>query len=131
MPMSEYGFSRFFLLFLTGGCGALSRYWLGGFVQRIYGGELPLGTFVINALGCLIFGFCWALADERLVISEETRLIILTGFVGSFTTFSTFAFESHALMRNAEWFWAFANVTGQCATGIAAVFAGVFLSRLI
>lgn len=131
MPESEYGFSRLVLLFLAGGCGSLSRYWLGGFVQRVYGGELPLGTFLINILGCLIFGFIWALADERLIISEETRLIILTGFVGAFTTFSTFAFETHALMRNAEWLWAIANIGGQCVTGITAVFLGVLLSRII
>jgi len=131
MPENEYGLSRLVLLFLAGGCGSTLRYWLGGFVQRAYGGELPLGTFVINAIGCLIFGFIWALADDRLTIREETRLIILTGFVGAFTTFSTFAFETHALIRNAEWFWALANVTGQCVTGIFAVFFGILLSRFI
>lgn len=69
-------------LFAAGGLGALARYGLGGLVQWWSGSELPVGTIVVNLVGCLAFGFVWTLADERLIISGETRFIILTGFMG-------------------------------------------------
>jgi len=119
------------MLFLAGGCGCLVRYALAGFAQRLYGGELPIGTLIVNLAGCLLFGFVWTLADERLIISGETRFIILTGFMGSFTTFSTFAFESSALLRDAEWSVAAANVLGHNLVGILAVVAGMALGRAL
>ena len=63
-------------LFAAGGLGALARYGLGGFVQRLCGSGFPFGTIVVNLVGCLAFGFVWTLADERLIISGETRFII-------------------------------------------------------
>ena len=118
-------------LFAAGGLGALARYGLGGFVQRWYGSEWPVGTFVVNLLGCLAFGFVWTLADERLIISGETRFIILTGFMGAFTTFSTFAFETSGLLRDAQWWSAAGNVLGHNVLGVAAVIAGMALSKLL
>lgn len=117
------------LLFLAGGCGCLARYAASGIVQRLYGGELPLGTFVVNIVGCALFGFVWTLADERMFISSQTRTLILTGFMGSFTTFSTFAFESNALLRDAEWAIASANVLCHVVLGIMAIVLGMALGR--
>lgn len=118
-------------LFAAGGLGALARYGLGGLVQRWCGSEWPGGTFVVNLLGCLAFGFVWTLADERLIISGETRFIILTGFMGAFTTFSTFAFETSGLLRDAQWWSATANILGHNVLGVAAVIAGMALSKLL
>lgn len=118
-------------LFAAGGLGALARYGLGGLVQRWYGSEWPVGTFVVNLVGCLAFGFVWTLADERLIISGETRFIILTGFMGAFTTFSTFAFETSGLLRDAQWWSAAGNVLGHNVLGVAAVIAGMALSKLL
>jgi fluoride exporter len=123
--------TRLVLLFLAGGCGALARFGLSGCVHRFYGGELPLGTFVVNLVGCLLFGFIWTLADERMIISGETRFLILIGFVGSFTTFSTFSYETQALLRDAQWLLAAGNVIGQCLLGIVAVILGIALGRLV
>lgn len=117
-------------LFLAGGCGCLARYAASGFVQRMYGGELPLGTFVVNVVGCLLFGIVWALADGRMLITPQTRTIILTGFMGSFTTFSTFAFESNALLEDAQWAVAAANVGGHVIVGILSVMLGMAIGRL-
>jgi CrcB protein len=122
---------RYFWLFLAGGCGSLLRFTLAGLAQRISGSELPIGTFAVNLLGCLIFGFIWSLADERLIISGETRLLILTGFVGAFTTFSTFAFETSALLRDSQWLLAAGNILGQNVLGILAVVLGTALGRLV
>lgn len=118
-------------LFIAGGFGVLARFGLGGVIQRWYGSTFPIGTFVINVLGCLLFGVIWSLAEERLVISSETRFILLTGFMGAFTTFSTFAFETSGLMRDSEWLLAMSNVLGQTLLGLVAVVGGMAIGRLL
>jgi fluoride exporter len=118
------------MLFLAGGIGCLARYGLAGLVQRIYGGEFPLGTLLVNLLGCLLFGFVWALAEQRMIISDESRVIILTGFMGSFTTFSTFAFESNRLARDSAWLYLTGNVMLHVVVGILAIHWGMSLARL-
>lgn len=115
----------------AGALGAVARYVIGGLVQRIGGTGFPWGTLVVNILGSFFFGIVWSLAEERLLISGETRLIILTGFMGAFTTFSTFMFETSALLREAEWGIATLNLTGQNIAGLAFLFLGLALGRLI
>jgi CrcB protein len=122
---------RWLWLFAAGGCGSLARYGLGGLVQRHVSTEFPMGTLIVNLIGCLIFGFVWSLADERLVISGETRILILTGFVGAFTTFSTFAFETSQMLRASAWWFAAMNVGVHQIVGVLAVVAGIKLGQLI
>jgi len=114
----------------AGALGTLARYGVAGVVQRALGGAFPWGTLAVNAVGCLLFGLVWALAEERMVISGETRAILLVGFMGAFTTFSTFAFETSAMLRDAEWSFALANVLSQNVLGIACFFAGLALGRV-
>ena len=83
----------------------------------------------MNALGCFLFGLTWALAEDRLLISGETRLIILVGFMGAFTTFSTFAFETDQLLRDSEWLLAVGNIGVQTTLGLLAVSLGITLGR--
>ena len=122
--------NKLFWLFIAGGFGVLARFILGGLIQRWYGGTFPLGTFIINVLGCLLFGIIWSLAEERLVISGDTRFILLTGFMGAFTTFSTFAFETSGLMRDSEWLLTMGNVLGQTFLGLVAIVGGMAIGRL-
>lgn len=123
--------TRLAWLFLAGGIGALTRFSLAGLIQRWSGSSFPLGTFVINIIGCLLFGWIWSLAEERLLISGETRFILLTGFIGAFTTFSTFAFESSGLLRDSEWLLAAGNILGQTVLGMFAILAGMALGRFL
>jgi CrcB protein len=125
------GSQRLAWLAVAGALGALARFWLGGAVQRALGTPFPWGTLVVNTLGCLVIGAVWTLAEERLLISGEVRTIVLVGFVGAFTTFSTFAFETEAMLRDAEWTLAVANVLAQNVLGIACVFLGAALGRLL
>ncbi len=114
-----------------GALGTLSRYWLDGFVLRLCGTRFPWGILVVNALGCFLFGVIFPLAEERLVLSSETRLIILTGFMGAFTTFSTFTFQTADFLRDSEWLLAFANLCAQIVLGLVCMFVGLALgSRL-
>ncbi len=115
----------------AGALGTLARYGLSGIVKRYSGATFPWGTFVVNMLGAFLFGFIWSLAEQRLVITVETRVIILSGFLGGFTTFSSFMFESSALIREAQWGLAMLNLGGQIMLGLAAMFLGLTIGRMI
>jgi len=122
---------KIFLLALAGSCGTLARYWLSGAVQGVMGRNFPWGTAAVNLLGCLLFGLVFVLADERQLIRAELRLVILVGFMGAFTTFSSFIFETGELMRGSQWAFAALNLLGQNALGFAAFYLGTTLGRLI
>ena len=116
---------------LAGGAGTLSRYGLARVVQNAAGADFPYGTMVVNVLGCLCFGLIWGFFEQRLPLSDELRFIILAGFFGAFTTFSTFIFETSGLIRQAQWFYALFNVAGQTVAGLICVFLGLALARLV
>jgi fluoride exporter len=115
----------------AGAVGTLARYWLSGFVQQLHESGLPFGTLAVNLLGCLLFGLVWTLAEDRLLVSGETRIVALVGFMGAFTTFSTYAFETTAMLRDAEWGVAAANVLAQNVLGVGAILVGNALGRLV
>ena len=117
------------LLALAGAVGTLSRFGLSGIVLWICGKGFPWGTLVVNPLGCLLFGLIAPQIESRLDLNPQTRLILLTGFLGAFTTFSTFAFESAEQLQKSAWLPAMANIMGQNALGIACIFAGMALAR--
>jgi CrcB protein len=117
------------LLAVAGALGTLFRYALGGAVQRLIGSDFPWGTLAVNALGCFLFGVVWTMAEERMVISGQTRFILLTGFMGAFTTFSTYAFETSGFLRDSQWLLAAGNLLGQNALGLACVFLGFVAGR--
>lgn len=118
------------LLAAAGALGTLARFALGGAVHRFADAAFPWGTLAVNCAGCLLFGLVWALAEERLVIGGDTRLVLLVGFMGAFTTFSTYAFETGAMLRDAQWGLAVANVVAQNVLGVVAFFLGLALGRL-
>ena len=117
-------------LAVAGAVGTLARYGLSGMVQRLQPTLFPWGTFAVNGLGCLLFGIIWALAEERMIISGQTRLILLVGFMGAFTTFSTFAFETSQMLDDSQWLFAAANLLVQNVLGIALVLLGIAMGRL-
>jgi len=118
-------------LALAGAAGTLTRFAVGKLVQEWVGTVFPWGTVCINISGCFLFGFFWALGGERTVISSEARLIILTGFMGAYTTFSTFVFESSQMLTDKEWLPVLANISIQNVVGIGLFFLGLFLGRWI
>jgi CrcB protein len=119
------------LLAIAGALGTLARYGLAVAVQRLHGTPFPWGTFSVNIVGAFLFGLLWSLAEQRTFLSGDTRLILLTGFMGAFTTFSTFMFESSQLLRDTEWLLAAGNLGGQIIIGLVAIFAGLALGRLL
>jgi CrcB protein len=85
----------------------------------------------VNLLGTFLFGFIWSLVEQRLVISVETRVVILSGFLGAFTTFSSFMFETSALVGDGQWGYALLNITVQIVLGMVAIFLGLAAGRAI
>jgi CrcB protein len=120
---------RAVLIGFAGALGTLARYSLSDLVQRISGGDLPWGTLFVNVVGCFLFGLVWTLADERLMISQETRIVVLGGFMGAFTTFSTFIFDTGGFMQDARWMMATGNVLVQTGVGLVFMFFGVLAGR--
>jgi CrcB protein len=108
---------------LGGALGAVARYVVGGWVQDATGGFFPWGTLVINVSGSLLLGFVlvWLQAS---VASADLRQFIAVGFLGSFTTFSTFSYEGLALIRDGEWWQAGGYIAGSVVIGLVAAAAG-------
>jgi CrcB protein len=123
--------SKIVLIALAGACGTLCRYWLSGLAYDFLGRDFPWGTWAVNILGCFLFGLVWILAEERAFLSAQARLLILTGFMGAFTTFSTLVFESGALMNDGQWLRVVLNVGGQNLVGFVALYLGFGLGRII
>ncbi|MFZ5811355.1 MAG: fluoride efflux transporter CrcB [Thermodesulfobacteriota bacterium] len=122
---------KILLLCLAGACGTLARYWLSGAVYGIVGREFPWGTCAVNILGCFLFGTIWTLSEERGIIPPQARIIILVGFMGAFTTFSTFIFESAELVRSSEWLKMGLNVAAQNVIGFFACYLGIVCGRIV
>lgn len=123
--------TKLILIALAGACGTLCRYWVSGAAYDLLGRDFPWGTWVVNILGCFLFGLIAILAEERGLVSAQTRLLILTGFMGAFTTFSTFIFESGGLLNDGQWLKLTLNVGGQNLVGFAALYLGIGLGRII
>ena len=120
---------KFVVLGLAGAAGTLARFWLGGVAQRLGGEGFPLGNFVVNLSGCLFFGFVYAAVENRSGLPGDLRLYALTGFMGAYTTFSTYMFESVALMQHGQWLYAGINLAGQTFLGVVCILAGLALGR--
>lgn len=116
---------------VAGAFGTLSRYALGGLVQRVWGNLFPWGTLCVNGAGCFLFGLIWAYSEDRLSVSSELRIIILLGFMGAFTTFSSFMFETVELLKDSQWLAATMNVMAQNGLGLLLFFVGQTLGKMI
>lgn len=121
---------KLMLLALAGALGTLARYGLGGLVQKLGGEGFPWGTLAVNLAGCLAAGLLWTLFENRWAVSGETRTVVLVGFMGAFTTFSTLILETGHMVRAAEWAHAGLNLTLHNGLGFAALFTGIFIGRM-
>ena len=126
---SELG--KLLCLALAGAIGTLARYWISGGVNRAAGIGFPWGTVAVNLIGCFLFGLIWSLAEERAVLSANARLILLVGFMGALTTFSSFAGDTMGLLRDSQYLTAFANITLQNIAGLTLLWLGIVTGRLV
>lgn len=122
---------KLFLIGTAGGAGALARYGFVALVQRWLGVGIPLGTLCVNVLGCLLAGFAWAWLERIHAFNSDLRVVILVGFFGAFTTFSTFALETIVLLRSNHWWGALGNILMHNLLGIFALVLGIMLAKAI
>jgi len=123
--------TKLLVIGLGGFLGAVARYGLSTFANRMHGGPFPVGTLLVNVLGCLIIGGFVFLVEERSHFSEHTRHFFLIGVLGSLTTFSTFGNETIGLLRNHSLAHAFGNVLANLALCLAAVLLGRAVVRWV
>lgn len=117
------------LLSIAGACGTLCRYGLSNGVHRFVGRQFPWGTLAVNALGCFLFAVIWGLAAHRQMINQTTKITLVVGFMGAFTTMSSFAFETFQLHESGKSWAAAINVGAQNLLAIAAIWLGLLLTR--
>ena len=119
------------LIGLGGFAGAISRYLVDGFVADRTGGTFPWGTLVVNLSGSFVLGLLFAMTAERAILPADVRAPVMIGFIGAYTTFSTFMLESWVLIERGSYLPAAANLGGSVLLGLVAVFAGLTLGRAI
>lgn len=119
------------LIFLGGGTGAALRYWMQGVVHGRTGVDFPYGTMAVNILGCLVIGLLMVSMEERFLAVPSLRLFLTIGILGGFTTFSSFSYETLALVRDGEFLRAFANVGFTLMACLSATWAGMRIGRWI
>ncbi len=120
------------LIGFGGFIGSVLRYLAGGYVQQASKSiDFPFGTLAVNLIGCFIIGFLAQLAEERGVFTTQSRLFVFTGFLGGFTTFSSFGNETLNLARDSQMLSALTNVGANVILGLFAVWLGRTVSYLI
>jgi CrcB protein len=121
-----------YLIIGAGGfVGAITRYILAVWIGQRWGRSFPLGTFVINITGSFLIGLLMTLMAERFTENPQWRLLLVVGFLGAYTTFSTFEFETGALLNDGEWLYASLNVIGSVVVGFIALKLGEVLAKSI
>jgi fluoride exporter len=115
---------------LGGALGTLGRYVVAGRVDERLGAT-PLGIFIVNISGAFMIGFFLTLAEGRFLISPDVRRFVATGILGGYTTFSTLSFETMKLLETGAYARGLANGLGSIVAGLAAVWVGMVLARLV
>jgi CrcB protein len=115
---------------LAGFVGTLVRYWLSGWTARRFGETFPAGTLLVNVIGCFLAGFLSYLMFERFLFNQTARTIVLIGFLGGFTTFSSFGLQTFNLLRDGEIGLAILNVAVSNVAGLLMVWVGYSMARV-
>jgi|SRR5215469_1953166 len=123
--------NKYLIVGIGGALGSIARFWVGGYVYERLGARFPYGTFVINSTGCFVVGFVMTILTERSYLSPNWRLLIPIGFIGAYTTFSTFEYETLMAVRDGAMLTAFLNVVLSLVVGFAGVWIGVVCGRAV
>ena len=115
------------IIALGGGIGSVMRYLGAQFISKNYPSHIPMGTLLINITGCLLIGLLIGLSDRQQWLNNEWKLLLITGFCGGYTTFSTFAAENINLIQNQQIGYAILYTVLSVALGLLAVWAGLSL----
>jgi CrcB protein len=122
---------KLFLIGLAGFIGTLSRYWMSGVVARRYGETFPMGTLAVNLVGCFLVGLLFYTLEERFLVNQTARTVVLIGFLGGFTTFSSFGMQTFTLLKDGEVGFAILNITASNFVGLLLVWAGYTVAKIL
>jgi len=122
---------KFLLISLGAVLGANARYWLSGWLAEKFGAAFPYGTLLINLSGSFLLGIFLTLIGERFIVDPAWRLLVAVGFLGSYTTFSTYTYESTILLLSGQHWLGLLNLLGSMLFGTLATIAGILLGRLL
>jgi len=122
---------KFINLVIGGAAGTIARYLLAGAVYRFTGTGFPYGTLIVNISGCFILGFLASLSDKKFMLGPDARLLLMIGFCGAFTTFSTLIFETDNLVRDGQAIRAFTNIFASVILGFILFRVGTFIGETI
>ena len=121
---------KFLLILLGGGAGSLSRYLIGTAIVMRYGTRFPIvGTMTINVTGSFLIGLLMTLITERFGVNSNLRPLLVIGFLGGYTTFSSFEWETYSAIRNGGFWVGIFNIVGSVVLGYVAVWLGAMLAR--
>ena len=120
---------RYVMVLVGGAAGSLARFVVGTAIMTRVGGRFPWGTIFINITGSFLIGFLMTLLTERLQPHPYWRLALVVGFLGGYTTFSSFEWETYAAVREGGFWIGLTNVAGSVMLGYAAVWLGALLTR--
>jgi CrcB protein len=123
--------ANIFLIGIGGFLGAISRYGVALWIGQRWGRSFPFGTFVINVSGSFLIGLFMSLLTERFMVNPQWRLMLVVGFLGAYTTFSTFEYETSALLKDSEWLIAGFNVVLSVFAGFIALKLGEVVAKSI
>ena len=121
--------TRYLLVVIGGGTGALARYVAASAIMTRFGGKFPLGTLAINVTGSFLIGFLMTILTGRFQLDQRWRLLLVVGFLGGYTTFSSFEWETYTAVREGELWAGMLNVVSSVMLGYAAVWLGSMLAR--
>jgi len=117
------------LIAIGGALGSVARYLFSTLILRASGSLLPIGTFAVNLVGCVVFGCIIGAAQQRFILTPQARAFLLIGVLGGFTTFSSYAYESFALVQDAQFAAAAFNIVGQVVAGLVGLWAGYVITN--
>ncbi len=122
---------KLYYLIAGGIAGTVARYMVVGAAAQKLGTGFPYGTLIVNMAGCFLIGFFDVLASKKTAMAPQVRIMLMAGFCGAFTTFSSFILDSHNLIKGGETFRAFLNVMGSVALGFIVFRLGMLLADLL
>jgi len=122
---------QFIWVAMGGAMGACSRFWLSSWINQKATTSFPWGTLTVNGLGSFLFGVIFVAIFSLVELRETLRLLILVGFMGAFTTFSTFSFETVRLLEEGQWLLSITNVVSNLLICLAGYWLGFLLAKQV
>ena len=122
---------RFILVCIGGAIGTAARYLTALWIPTLFGASFPIATLLVNSIGSFLLAFIMHVGGSTEMLSPDVRVMLTTGVMGGFTTYSTFNYETTEFLREGAWLLATANILGTVAICLAAGFAGAAVARMI